>query len=136
MKYLPLLDLGKQLGAKDVHVEEKEGKLWVRATVASPTEKNRIWDKIKEIGGSSNPADIVADIRTESETPSGAGHAGAAGAASRSGKTYTVKSGDTLSKIAKDHYGNANEYMKIFEANRNLIQDPDHIRPGMELTIP
>lgn len=49
---------------------------------------------------------------------------------------YTVESGDTLSKIAKEHYGNANEYMKIFEANRPMLEDPDKIYPGQVLRIP
>ena len=49
---------------------------------------------------------------------------------------YTVKGGDTLSKIAKDHYGNANAYMKIFEANRPMLSHPDKIYPGQTLRIP
>jgi nucleoid-associated protein YgaU len=47
-----------------------------------------------------------------------------------------VKSGDTLSKIAKEFYGNANAYMKIFEANKGTLSDPDKIKPGQVLTIP
>ena len=50
--------------------------------------------------------------------------------------TYTVKAGDTLSKIAKQHYGNANAYMKIFEANKGILQDPDKIQVGQVLKIP
>lgn len=49
---------------------------------------------------------------------------------------YTVVSGDTLSKIAKQHYGNANAYMKIFEANRPMLSHPDKIYPGQMLRIP
>ena len=49
---------------------------------------------------------------------------------------YTVKSGDTLSKISKQFYGNANEYMRIFYANRDKLRDPDKIQVGQELTIP
>jgi nucleoid-associated protein YgaU len=49
---------------------------------------------------------------------------------------YEVKKGDTLSKIAKDHYGNANAYMKIFEANRPMLSHPDKIYPGQTLRIP
>ena len=51
-------------------------------------------------------------------------------------QTYTVKSGDTLSKISKQHYGDANEYMRIFYANRDKLNDPDKIQVGQELTIP
>lgn len=49
---------------------------------------------------------------------------------------YTVVRGDTLSKIAKDHYGNANEYPKIFEANKPMLSNPDKIYPGQLLRIP
>lgn len=49
---------------------------------------------------------------------------------------YTVKKGDTLSAIAKAHYGKASAYMKIFEANKPLLKDPDHIYPGQVLRIP
>jgi nucleoid-associated protein YgaU len=49
---------------------------------------------------------------------------------------YTVKKGDTLSAIAKAHYGNANKYPVIFEANKPMLQDPDKIYPGQVLRIP
>ena len=44
--------------------------------------------------------------------------------------------GETLSAIAKKHYGNANAYMQIFEANKPMLKDPDHIYPGQVLRIP
>jgi nucleoid-associated protein YgaU len=47
-----------------------------------------------------------------------------------------VKSGDTLSKIAKEHLGNANAYMDIFNANKDQLSDPDKIKPGQVLKIP
>ena len=56
--------------------------------------------------------------------------------AAAGGRTYTVKSGDTLSKISKEHLGDANAYMKIFEANRDQLTDPDKIKPGQVLKIP
>jgi nucleoid-associated protein YgaU len=49
---------------------------------------------------------------------------------------YTVKSGDTLSKISKQFYGDANQYNKIFEANRPMLSNPDKIYPGQNLRIP
>jgi nucleoid-associated protein YgaU len=58
--------------------------------------------------------------------------AGAATAA----KTYTVKAGDTLSQIAKEHLGNASAYMKIFDANKDQLTDPDKIKPGQVLRLP
>jgi nucleoid-associated protein YgaU len=51
-------------------------------------------------------------------------------------KTYTVQPGDSLSKIAKQFYGNANAYMKIFEANRDKLSDPNKIQVGQVLKIP
>jgi nucleoid-associated protein YgaU len=51
-------------------------------------------------------------------------------------KTYEVKAGDSLSKIAKREYGNANEWNRIFEANRDILKDPDKIFPGQMLKIP
>ena len=49
---------------------------------------------------------------------------------------YEVKSGDTLSKIAKHYYGDANKYPKIFEANKPMLKDADEIYPGQRLRIP
>lgn len=51
-------------------------------------------------------------------------------------KTYVVQKGDSLSKIAKAEYGNANAWRKIFEANRDIIKNPDLIHPGQSLKIP
>jgi nucleoid-associated protein YgaU len=50
--------------------------------------------------------------------------------------TYTVQPGDTLWKIAMQFYGDGNQYLKIFEANKGLLKDPDHIFPDQELVIP
>jgi nucleoid-associated protein YgaU len=51
-------------------------------------------------------------------------------------RTYTVASGDSLSKISKQFYGDANQYMKIFEANRDVLSDPDKIAVGQVLKVP
>jgi nucleoid-associated protein YgaU len=51
-------------------------------------------------------------------------------------QTYIVQKGDTLSKIAEEYYGDAKLYPKIFEANRDILKDPDKIRPGQKLRIP
>jgi nucleoid-associated protein YgaU len=52
------------------------------------------------------------------------------------GKTYTVVRGDSLSKIAKREYGDAGKWRKIFEANKDVIENPDLIEPGQSLIIP
>ncbi|MGH9313903.1 MAG: LysM peptidoglycan-binding domain-containing protein, partial [Vicinamibacterales bacterium] len=81
--------------------------------------------------------DVVADIKvTGGGAAAGAGAGASAGASAAGGRTYTVKSGDTLSAIAKAHLGSAGAYMKIFEANRDQLTDPDKINPGQVLRIP
>ncbi len=68
---------------------------------------------------------------------SGAQTAGTTTTATASRSTYyTIQSGDTLSKIAKEKYGDANDYNKIFEANREVIGDPDKIYPGQQIRLP
>ncbi len=58
------------------------------------------------------------------------------GSSSTATKIYEVVSGDSLSKIAKREYGNANEWKRIFDANQDLLKDPDKIFPGQKLKIP
>ncbi|HEY7448986.1 MAG TPA: LysM peptidoglycan-binding domain-containing protein [Vicinamibacterales bacterium] len=108
--------------------EEREGKLYFKGTVATEAEKNEIWNAIKTIP--TWQKDVVADIQVT-------GGPGAAAPPTSSAKqTYTVKPGDTLSKIAKAHLGSADDYMKIFEANRDQLTDPDKIKPGQVLRLP
>lgn len=92
-------------------------------SVKSEQEKNEIWTAIKTIPDWRN--EVVADINVTG-----------GGAPAASAKTYTVKSGDTLSKIAKETLGNANAYMEIFNANKDILSDPDKIKPGQVLKIP
>jgi len=114
-------------GKFDGSAQEKDGKLHFVGSVKTEAEKNEIWSAIKTIPSWQN--DIVADIKV---TGGGAPAAAAAPAA----KTYTVKAGDTLSGIAKAELGNAGAYMKIFEANKDQLSDPDKIKPGQVLKIP
>ena len=108
--------------------EERDGKLHFKGTVKSQDEMNGIWSAIKTVPDWKN--DIVGDIKVAP------GAAATPAAGSASARTYTVKSGDTLSKIAKEHLGDANDYMKIFNANKGILSDPDKIKPGQVLTIP
>ena len=115
--------------AKDLRMqgaaEEREGKLYFKGTTQTQEEANKIWDAIKTIPDWKT--EIVADIKA-----TGGGAAAAGGAA----HSYTVKAGDTLSKIAKEHLGDANAYMDIFNANTDQLKDPDKIKPGQVLKIP
>jgi nucleoid-associated protein YgaU len=118
--------------AKSLHMEgsaQQEGdKLNFRGTVGSEEEKNQIWNAIKTVPDWQK--DINADIRVVARQQP-VGTSGAAGA-----RSYTVKPGDTLSKIAKEHLGDANAYMRIFNANTDQLTDPDKIKPGQVLKIP
>ena len=103
------------------------GKLRIRAEAPSEAVKNKVWDQIKAVDPSYG--DLSAEITV------GAGAGPGAGAAAAGG-TYTVQKGDTLSKISKQYYGDANQYNRIFEANRDQLNDADKIRPGQVLKIP
>ena len=105
--------------------DEREGKLYFKGMVQNQDEVNKIWDAIKTVPDWRN--DIVAEVTIDPK---------AAQNAASQARTYTVQSGDTLSKIAKAHLGDANAYMKIFEANREQLTDPDKIKPGQVLKIP
>ena len=104
--------------------EERDGKLYIHGTVSTQEEANKIWDAIKTIA--SWPHEIVADIKATGATaPHSSGET-----------TYTVKAGDTLSKIAKEKLGDPNAYTQIFNANRDQLSDPNAIKPGQVLKIP
>ena len=119
-KYREVLKLGEKLGVKDGYVKEEDGVLKIGGTTATQYEKNTMWDKIKEIGGE-KPADLKADIKVEDK---------------ENYHVHTVKSGDTLSKMAKEYYGKAGQYMDIFNANKDQLANPDLIKPGQVLKIP
>ena len=119
-KYQSVLDLGEKLHIKNGDVTEENGVLKVKGTANTPYEKNLLWDKIKEIGGE-NPSDINANISVADESVYA---------------RHTVKSGETLGKIAKQYYDNASKYQAIFNANTNILKNPDLIQPGQELVIP
>ena len=119
---------GKFHGSAD----ERDGKLHFKGTVATEAEKNEIWTAIKTIP--TWQKDVVADIAVTGGPAASAGAPAKAPAASA--KTYTVKAGDTLSQIAKEHLGSAGAYMKIFDLNKDQLTDPDKIKPGQVLRLP
>jgi len=119
-KYQSVLDLGEQLNIQNGDVQVDGMTLHVSGTAQTQYEKNLLWDEIKRVGGE-NPSDIVADIKVADESVYA---------------RHTVESGESLSKIAKHYYKDAMKYHAIFEANRNILNNPDVIHPGQELVIP
>ena len=120
-KYQPVIDLAAKRGVawKNVHIENE--KLLIRGAAPNDAIKNEVWTAIKAV----DPvyADLTADITID--------------AALKVPETiYAVVPGDTLSKIAKHYYGDANKYMKIFEANKDQLKDPNMIQVGQKLRIP
>jgi len=118
-KYADVLGLSKELGVKDGNWKEEGGKVKLWGKTEYQLDANRLWDKIKEHPGWEN--EVVADIKATRTDVYG---------------YHTVKSGDTLSGIAKKLLGNANRYMEIFNANKDQLTDPDKIKVGQKLVIP
>lgn len=116
-KYQSLIDLAGSLGISGLNVSEGEGFLTVEGTAASAEAKQALWDEYSRIDPDFRSGDLVLNVSAPE-------------AASNS---YTVQSGDNLSKIGAK-YGVS--WNKIFEANRDKLSDPDKIFPGQELTIP
>jgi nucleoid-associated protein YgaU len=120
VKYSPVLALAKELNVQGLNVKEEAGKLNLTGSVNTQYEKNKIWDKIKEVGGEGQK-EVGADIKVLN---TGYYH------------LHSVTSGESLSKIAKHYYKDANSYMKIFEANKDQLKNPDVIQVGQKLKIP
>ena len=121
--------IGAGLKPDDFRVEFRNGTANVRGSLKSEGDRQKILSAVRGVAG-------VTSV-TDSLTVGGSGAStGGLSTSGKGGRTYTVKSGDTLSKIAKAHYGDASTYNKIFDANRNILKDPDKIQPGQVLTIP
>ncbi len=129
LKYLPVFQEMEthRVRVDDVHMEGD--KLLVRAVVPTAEEKDRVWDEIKYVDPSFS--DLIAEI-----TVAQAAQARAVGIAVPEPLVYTVQPGDTLSRIARNYYGDADQSSRIFEANRDRLDDPEAIQPGQRLVIP
>ena len=119
----------EQIQFHNLHVQDN--KLFIKAVAPSEEAKNKFWDQIKLVNP--NADDVTADIHVDTSRAMGAAAGGGQGGG---GQTYEVKSGDNLSKISKQLYGDSNEYMRIFYANRDKLNDPDKIQVGQQLVIP
>ena len=120
-KWAPLVEFAKRRGVslKNVHIEND--KLLIRGAAPNDAIKNEVWNAIKAIDPTY--ADLTADISIDAslKVPE---------------TIYEVVAGDSLSKIAKHFYNDANKYMKIFEDNKDQLSDPNKIKVGQKLRIP
>jgi nucleoid-associated protein YgaU len=120
-KYSSVLNAINQNGVRLSHVHIQDDKLYIEGACGSDAIKNKIWDQVKLVDPTYS--DLTLNLTVD---PSIAPKQ----------QVYTVAAGDSLSKIAKQFYGNANEYLKIFEANRDKLNDPNTIKVGQQLVIP
>ena len=118
-KYQSLIDLANQSGVSNLQVSEEGDVLHLSGTAPSEEVKQKLWDEYNRIDPDMRSGDLVMNIE--------------AGGGGGGEETYTVKSGDSLSKIGH-HYGVS--WQEIFEANKDQIKDPDKIFPGQTLRIP
>jgi nucleoid-associated protein YgaU len=126
-KYQSVLRLVEQKGLRMHNLHLQDNKLFIKASAGTQTLKNDIWNQIKLVDPAYDDltCDIVIDPAMAPPPPSAPAM-----------KTYTVQAGDSLSKIAKQFYGNAGAYMKIFDANKDILNDPNKIQIGQVLKIP
>ena len=129
LKYQSVLNFMQAQNVQLQNLNIEGDKLFIRATAPSADIKNKVWDQIKLVDPS------FSDLTAEIDAPAAQAAAASASGAT-SARTYHVQPGDNLSKISKQFYGDANKYMKIFEANKDKLADPDKIRAGIELVIP
>jgi nucleoid-associated protein YgaU len=137
-KYQPALNLMEQLQVQVQNINMQGTKLFIRGVAPSVEVKNRIWDQIKLID--TTFADLVCDISASQQPAAQQTRptmtAGASVSGGQNQRRYTVKPGDTLSKISREFYGDADQYMRIFNANRQVLRDPNTIIPGQQLVVP
>jgi nucleoid-associated protein YgaU len=129
MKYQSVLNFMQSQGVQLQNLNMEGDKLFIRATAPSADLKNKVWDQIKLVDP--NFSDLAAEIDAPAAQAAAASASGPSSA-----RTYHVQPGDNLSKISKQFYGDANKYMKIFEANKDKMTDPDHLKAGTDLIIP
>ncbi|MBX8526454.1 peptidoglycan-binding protein LysM [Pseudomonas cichorii] len=110
------------LGDPDIQTQVEGGKVTVTGEVASQEEKEKILLALGNISG-------VEQVDDQMTIPAGA-------PATTAARFVTVEKGDTLSAISKRVYGDPNKYQKIFEANKPMLKDVNHIYPGQQLRIP
>lgn len=117
-KYKELTDLATNLGVSNLQIRDQDNVLYIDGTAKSADDKEKIWQAYGKIDPDFRSGDVVMNIEVEE------------GGASTN---YTVVSGDSLSKIGKAH---GVSWQTIYEANKDIITNPDVIQPGWKLKIP
>lgn len=134
-KYQEVLNTADQQHVQLTSLYAQQDKLLLKGVAPSEQAKNIVWDRIKAVDA--NHGDLVADITVQQQAAPAPSQAAPSQPAAQSlNKSYTVQSGDTLSKISRQFYGDSDEYMRIFYANRDKLNDPDKIQVGQQLIIP
>jgi len=135
-KYQSVLQViqDEQVSVKNLHLQDD--KLFIKGVAPSLDAANKVWDEIKRVNPSADDitADFPVDTSMQVQRPQQPQQTEQMETSNV--RMYTVKAGDTLSKISKQFYGSANDYMKIFNANTDQLSDPDKISVGQELKIP
>ncbi len=134
-KYHSALETVQREGVQLTHLHVQDNKLFIQGAAPSEDIKNDIWNQIK--AADSSYSDVSCDLTVDTSlAPQKSQAAAVSSGGAPASRTYTVKPGDSLSKIAEQFYGNASEYNRIFEANRDKLNNPDKISAGQQLVIP
>ncbi len=133
-KYQSVLTMIQQKGVRLAHMHVQDNKLYLQGAAPSDQIKNQIWDQIKKIDP--GYGDLTCDLSVDTSLPQPAAAQAPSNAADRM-RTYTVKAGDSLWKIAEQFYGKGTEYTKIIAANAGKLKDEKTvIHPGDVLNVP
>ena len=116
-KYQSLIDLANQSNISNLTITEGDGFIKIQGAAPSAEVKQKLWDEYNRIDPEYRSGEVVINVSAPEATAN----------------TYTVQSGDSLSKIGEKYNVS---WQQIFEANRDKLDDPDKIYPGQELTIP
>ncbi len=133
-KYSAALQTIQQKGVRLTHLHVQDNKLFIQGAAPSEAVKNDVWNQIK--AADPTYSDLTCDLTVDPSLAPAPTQAAASPGSASGGQTYKVQPGDTLSKISQQFYGNANEYNRIFEANRDKLPSADKIQAGQELVIP
>jgi LysM repeat protein len=129
LKYQSVLNLMNTLGVQLQNLHLQDNKLLIRGEAKTKDDVNKVWNQIKLVE-KNYKLDLMVEITHLSDAPAPKPQT------APTLRIHKVVAGDTLSAIAKKYYGSANEYMKIFNANKDKLKDPDKIFPGQDLIIP